>query len=100
MARITREEVERIADLARLTLAPDEVERMTGDLETILEYVATLQRLDTREVVPTSHVIPMRTPLREDRAERGLAPEQALANAPERNGDAFVVPKVIAEDEA
>ncbi len=100
MARITREEVERIADLARLTLTPDEAERMTGELERILEYVASLEALDTEGVEPTSHASPMRTPLREDRVEPGLDPDRALANAPERDGHAFVVPKVIAEDEA
>ncbi len=99
MARITREEVERIADLARLTLRPEEAERMTGELETILEYVASLEALDTEGVEPTSHAIPLRTPLRDDRVQPGLDPEQAVANAPERDGHAFVVPKVIAEDE-
>jgi aspartyl-tRNA(Asn)/glutamyl-tRNA(Gln) amidotransferase subunit C len=99
MARIDRAEVERIAELARLELAPDEAERMTAELAAILGYVEQLDALDTRAVEPTSHPLPLRTPLREDRAEPPLAPERAVANAPAHDGFAFVVPKVLDEDE-
>jgi aspartyl-tRNA(Asn)/glutamyl-tRNA(Gln) amidotransferase subunit C len=95
MSRITRAEVERIAGLARLSLQDDEVERLTSDLDTILDYVKALQSVDTADVEPTSHVIPMGTPLREDRPERGLDPEDAVANAPRAAGTTFVVPVVI-----
>jgi aspartyl-tRNA(Asn)/glutamyl-tRNA(Gln) amidotransferase subunit C len=98
--RIRRAEVERIADLARLTLSEEEAERMTGELERILDYVQALQQLDTEGVPPTSHAVPLATPFREDAPRPGLDPEGALRNAPERDGWAFVVPKVIAEDEA
>ncbi|MDJ0869142.1 MAG: Asp-tRNA(Asn)/Glu-tRNA(Gln) amidotransferase subunit GatC [Myxococcota bacterium] len=100
MARIGREEVLRMADLARLELAADEAERLTADLETILEYVETLGELDTDGVEPTSHAIPLDTPLRADAEPAPLDPERAVANAPERDGFAFVVPKVLDEDEA
>jgi aspartyl-tRNA(Asn)/glutamyl-tRNA(Gln) amidotransferase subunit C len=100
MARIEQSEVERIADLARLELSRDEVERMTSELEAILAYVESLRELDTDDVEPTYHAIPMPTPLRDDRAAEPLAPERVLANAPEREGFAFVVPKVLDEDEA
>ena len=100
MARIERSEVERIADLARLELSHGEAERMTSELEAILAYVESLGALDTSDVEPTYHAIPMRTPLREDRASEALAPERVLANAPQRDGFAFVVPKVLDEDEA
>jgi len=99
MSRITRAQVERIAGLARLSLSDDEAERMTADLDTMLGYVGQLQALDTSRVEPTSHVIPMATPLRDDRVEAGLAPEQALASAPRAAGTTFVVPKVIEGDE-
>jgi aspartyl-tRNA(Asn)/glutamyl-tRNA(Gln) amidotransferase subunit C len=99
MARIDRAEVLRIADLARLTLSPDEAERMTGELEAILAYVESLGDLDTEGVEPTSHAIPMRTPLRDDEPAPALEPDRALANAPERDGFAFVVPKVLDADE-
>jgi len=100
MARIDRAEVERIADLARLALAADEAERMTAELAAILGYVEQLGALDTEDVEPTYHALPLRTPLRPDRAEPPLAPARAVANAPEASGFAFVVPKVLDEDES
>lgn len=99
MAHITRDEVERVAALARLSLSDEEAERMAAELDTILEYVETLSRLGTDGVEPTSHVIPLATPLRQDRAVAPLDVELALANAPEREGSAFVVPKVIEAEE-
>lgn len=100
MARIERADVERIAELARLSLASDEADRMTAELGAILGYVEQLGALDTTAVEPTHHVLPLATPLREDRAEPPLPPERALANAPAREGFAFAVPKVLDEDEA
>jgi aspartyl-tRNA(Asn)/glutamyl-tRNA(Gln) amidotransferase subunit C len=100
MSRIDRAEVERIADLARLELTPEEAGRMTGELEAILAYVETLRALDTEGVEPTAHAFPLPTPLRDDRPVEPLDPERALANAPARDGFAFVVPKVLDEDEA
>ena len=100
MTRIERSEVERIAELARLDLSDAEAVRMTADLSTILGYVAALDALDTDGVEPTTHAVPLATPLREDRAVAALDPDRALANAPERDGFAFVVPKVLDEDEA
>ena len=99
MAHITREEVERVASLARLSLTDEEAERMADELDRILEYVEVLEQVDTEGVEPTSHVMPLRTPLREDRAAECLDPELALANAPLRDGTAFVVPKVIEGEE-
>jgi aspartyl-tRNA(Asn)/glutamyl-tRNA(Gln) amidotransferase subunit C len=99
MSRITREEVEHIAHLARLTLAGDEAERMTGDLDRILDYVGQLGELDTAGIEPTAHAIPLATPLREDRPLEPVDPEAALAGAPDRSGSAFAVPKVLAEEE-
>ena len=100
MARITRADVERIAALARLSLADEEADRMARELDTVLEHAQSLSRLDTSGIEPTSHAIPLATPLREDVAVPGIDPELAMANAPERVGTAFVVPKVIeGEDE-
>jgi len=99
MTHITRDEVERVAILARLLLSDEEAEHMASELDTILGYVETLGRLDTEGVEPTSHVIPLATPLRQDRAVTPLDPELALANAPEREGSAFVVPTVIEGEE-
>jgi aspartyl-tRNA(Asn)/glutamyl-tRNA(Gln) amidotransferase subunit C len=99
MPRISRAEVERIAWLARLDLSSEEAERMTRDLAELLDYVALLGELDTSQVEPTSHAIPLPTPLREDRAAPPLDPELVVAGAPERDGTSFVVPVVIAADE-
>jgi len=96
---ITREQVEHVADLARLELAADEVDAMVRDLGRILEYVEALEELDTSATEPTAHAIPLVTPLRPDAPAAPMDPERALANAPERDGSAFVVPQVLASDE-
>jgi aspartyl-tRNA(Asn)/glutamyl-tRNA(Gln) amidotransferase subunit C len=100
MSRITVAEVERIADLARLELGAGEAKAMTAALEAILGYVASLEALDTTGVEPTAHALPLATPLRDDVPAPPLDPVRAVANAPERDGTAFVVPKVLDEDEA
>jgi aspartyl-tRNA(Asn)/glutamyl-tRNA(Gln) amidotransferase subunit C len=100
MPRVQRADIERIADLARLDLSADRADRMTADIEAILGYVAKLEALDTAGIEPTTHAVPLATPLRDDRAVPPLDPELALANAPARDGFAFVVPKVLDEDEA
>ena len=99
MPRITRDEVEKVAALARLSLSDEAAERMASELDQILEYAQTLSQVDTTDVEPTAHPIPLPTPLREDRAAAPLDPELAVANAPEHEGSAFVVPKVIEGDE-
>ena len=90
-----------MAELARLLLSEEESEQMTRDLGQILDYVAVLAAVETEGVEPTAHVLPLETPLSEDRAVLPMDPELAVSNAPERSGSAFVVPKVIDdEDEA
>jgi aspartyl-tRNA(Asn)/glutamyl-tRNA(Gln) amidotransferase subunit C len=97
---MTREEVERIAHLARLRLSPEEAAAMASDLESILGYVELLNTLDTADVEATSHVIPLATPMRDDRPGESFPPETAVANAPASEGSAFAVPKVLeGEDE-
>ena len=95
MTRITRQQVEYIAELSRLSLSEAEALAMERDLERILDYVASLQELDTEGVEPTAHVIALDTPLRSDRAAAAMDPELVVANAPERAGTAFLVPRVI-----
>jgi len=92
---ITREEVRRVAALARLRLTPEEVERLTGDLDHILEAFARLSALDTRAVEPTAHVEDFGALLRPDAVENPPAGDEALANAPARDGRLFRVPKII-----
>ncbi len=92
---ITREEVCRIAALARLRLAPDEEERLTADLDHILEAFARLAGLDTSAVPPTAQVDEGRSVFREDAVTNPPATEALLANAPARDGRFFRVPKII-----
>ena len=99
MSKISPEEVEYTARLARLSLSEEETAAMARDLDKILEYVAALQSLDTTGVEPTSHPIPVPTPLRADEAAEPLDPALALSNAPQTDGTAFVVPKVIGTGE-
>jgi len=99
MTHITREEVERVVALARLSLSERELDAMAQELEAILSYVETLDRLDTRDVPPTSHVLPLATPLREDRPAAPLDPQLVVANAPEHADSAFLVPAVIEGEE-
>jgi aspartyl-tRNA(Asn)/glutamyl-tRNA(Gln) amidotransferase subunit C len=99
VARITRDEVTKVAALARISLGDDDAERMASELDQILEYVQQLAEVDTTEVEPTSHAVPLPTPLREDRAVTPMDPALAVGGAPEHEGSAFVVPKVIEGDE-
>ena len=99
MAHITREEVERIAGLARLSLSEREAAPAVADLERILSYVDLLDQAATERIEPTSHVIALATPMRDDAVIERMDPELAVANAPSADGTAFVVPKVIEGEE-
>jgi aspartyl-tRNA(Asn)/glutamyl-tRNA(Gln) amidotransferase subunit C len=96
MPALTRKEVEEIALLARLHLEPDELERMQGELGTILEYFEVLAAVDTAGVPPMTHAVPMDLRMRLDVVEPSLPPEVALSGAPRRDGDLIVVPSSIA----
>ena len=92
---LSREEVLHVADLARLSLGPEEVELFTRQLNDILGYVEKLQELDTRGVAPLAHVIPVFNTFREDEVRAGLRLEKALENAPAQEEGSFLVPRVI-----
>ena len=92
---IPRDEVRRIAELARLELGEEELERVAGELAAVLDYARALQRLDLAGCEPRSLVAPG-TALRADGPDgQGLAPDDALAMAPEAEGGFFVVPPVV-----
>ena len=93
--KITADQVQYVAKLARLELTPAELDAMTGQLDRILSYVATLNELDTEGVAPTTHALAITNAFREDAAVPSLPRETALANGPLQNGQAFVVPRVI-----
>jgi aspartyl-tRNA(Asn)/glutamyl-tRNA(Gln) amidotransferase subunit C len=92
---ITREEVRRVAALARLRLDSDEESRLTADLDHILEAFDRLRAVDTAGVEPTAHVEADGALLREDRVANPAAADEPLANAPARDGRHFRVPKII-----
>jgi aspartyl-tRNA(Asn)/glutamyl-tRNA(Gln) amidotransferase subunit C len=93
--RITQNDVEQVARLARLTLAPEELERMTSQMDAILGYVDKLNELDTEGVEATSHAVPMTNAFRADENRPSIGIERALQNAPQSADDCFTVPKVI-----
>ena len=92
---ITRDEVRHVALLARLQLTEAEETAITEQLDNILSHFETLQQLDTAGVEPTSHVVAMATPFREDAVRNVPDAEALLANAPGRDGRFFKVPKII-----
>lgn len=93
--KIARSEVEQVARLARLALAPEELDRLTGQLDAILDYVAKLDELDTAAILPTAHAVPLENAFRADAVVPSLGVEAALQSAPERRDGCFRVPKVI-----
>ncbi len=93
--KITRQEVEHVATLAKLNLTEEELSTMTGQLDTILSYVAKLDELETGDVAPTTHAFTINNAFREDEIVESLPRKEALANAPLENGEAFVVPRII-----
>jgi len=95
--KITMREVEQVARLARLALSDAEKERMRRELDGILSYIDKLRALDTEGVPPTSHAVPMTNVMREDEPVPSLPQEDMLANAPDRNGEFFRVPRIIEE---
>ena len=94
--KISQDEVRHVARLARLALEDQDLDEMAGQIGTILEYMETLNRVDTTAVKPTTHAVSAAiTPVREDVTGEHLPRDQALANAPQEDGASFVVPRVI-----
>jgi aspartyl-tRNA(Asn)/glutamyl-tRNA(Gln) amidotransferase subunit C len=95
--RISLEQVEHVARLARLELSGDEKERMRSELDGILSYIDKLRVLDTSEVEPTSHAVPLTNVMRDDTEVPSLPRDDMLANAPDRHRELFRVPRIIEE---
>jgi len=93
--KITREEVEHVAGLARLTLDEAETAAMTEQMDAILSYVDKLSELETDGIEPTAHAVPMDNAFREDSEAPSIGIEAAMTNAPAAAEDCFLVPKVI-----
>ena len=96
---LTPDDVRKVGSLARLALADDEIDRLTHQLNDLLAQFARLQELDTEDVPPTSHAVPVQATLREDEVRPSLPREQVLALSPyvDEYLGGFVVPQVIGE---
>ena len=97
MPTLSRKDVEHVAHLARLGLSDEELARLEGQLNHILDQYAILAELDTEQIPPTAQTIELENILREDTVRPGLTATEALANAPLRSGDHFSVPPIIGE---
>lgn len=95
--KITAKDVEHVARLARLELSPAEKERMGRELDGILAYIDKLRSVDTSGVEPTSHAVPITNVMRDDVPGPSLSRAETLANAPDRHGDLFRVPRILEE---
>src|ERR1700690_1645387 len=95
MPRIQPDEVRTIAALARLRLSDAEIERMTHELDAILEYIDTVKNLDTGSTEPMTHAVPFDCPLRDDEPAPSLSVQEALQNAPRRRDSFFEVPRIV-----
>jgi len=94
---ISRADVEHVAELARLHLTDEELDRLQGQLSRILEAIAVLSDVDTSAVGPTATVLALENVMRDDDPRDGISREAALANAPLREGDHLRVPLVLKE---
>lgn len=92
---ISREEVEHVAWLARLELSEEEKEKFSKQLGQVLEHASKIKEVDTSDVPPTSHSLPLKNVFREDEVKESLSQEEALLNAPQKEKGAFLVPKII-----
>jgi aspartyl-tRNA(Asn)/glutamyl-tRNA(Gln) amidotransferase subunit C len=97
--RITADQIRHVAKLARLAMSDGELARLGAQLESILDYVATIGRADVSGVEPLAHAVNLTNVLRDDEAGPALPPDKVLRNAPDTDGPFFKVPKILAGDE-
>jgi aspartyl-tRNA(Asn)/glutamyl-tRNA(Gln) amidotransferase subunit C len=97
VATLSRADVEHVAHLARLGLTDEELGRLEGQLNHILDQYAILATVPTDHIAPTAQTIELENILRDDVARESLDPDEVLANAPAREGDFIVVPAILTE---
>ena len=98
MSTISRDEVARVAALARIDLRPEEVDRLAGELDVIVESIARVREVATPDVPATSHPLPMTNVFREDVPQPALPVDDVLAAAPEAMDGRFAVPQILGEE--
>jgi aspartyl-tRNA(Asn)/glutamyl-tRNA(Gln) amidotransferase subunit C len=99
MAAISREEVAHLARLSRLAVTEQELDRLAGQLDVILQSVARVGEVIADDIPPTSHAVPLVNVLREDVVVPGLTTAEALSGAPDAAEDRFRVPQILADEE-
>lgn len=97
MERVTREDVAHVANLAHLAVPEEELERLQRELNRILEHFAELQELNTDDVEPMSHAVPMDNVFREDQRQDSMPLDAVLQNAPDRAEEFFRVPRIVGD---
>ncbi|MGC9505063.1 Asp-tRNA(Asn)/Glu-tRNA(Gln) amidotransferase subunit GatC [Baaleninema sp.] len=95
MTQIDKQEIHKVAHLARLEMTEAEEEEFSGQVSELLDYVEQLRELDTDDVKPTAHIMDMRNIARSDRQEIYPHRDDLLESAPEQEGDFFKVPKIL-----
>jgi aspartyl-tRNA(Asn)/glutamyl-tRNA(Gln) amidotransferase subunit C len=95
MAKLTKEEVKHVANLARLAITEEEAEKFADQLGKITDFAEQLNELDTTNVEPTSHVLPLVNVLREDVAKQGLPREKVMLNVKEQEAGQIKVPSIM-----
>lgn len=93
--KLNRKDVEHVALLSRLDLSENELDKFTGQLDAILEYIDVLNQVDTSAVEPMAHVLEIRNVMRSDEVQPSLPREAALQNAPDAEDGFFKVPKIV-----
>ncbi len=94
---LSREEVEKVSLLGRLLLSDDELDKMTTQLGAILQYIELLAEVDTTNVAPMAHALEVTDVFRADEVGSSLDREDALANAPHRDEECYLVPAVLGD---
>ena len=93
--KIDQTQVRKVAMLSRLELTEAEVAEFTGQLSAILKYMEKMNELDTNNVEPLAHCLPISNVFRKDCVKESLGTEKTLSNAPQRDGEFFKVPKIL-----
>lgn len=94
MERISKDDVKHVAKLAELEFGEKDIEKITSQLDRILDHVANVSSVNTEGIPPTSHILDIKNVFREDMVEKSVTQESALKNAPDEANDGFKVPKI------
>lgn len=92
---LNKDTIKQVTHLARIHLKPDELDRFSEQLKEILSFIDKLNKLDVKDVNPTSHILPINNVLRDDELKSSLGADKTLENAPRKQESFFAVPRVI-----